>query len=169
MGKHRKTYGKMKSSSINHIKISSRSNKHVKRGRKGKNCIYFNHDKLTCNYYKSIYYNKFCESSDCDYYTEGTKQSENINCNTNINSNLSNYDKTYIKEPLQVGRHESTNEYRKLSRNIGTSVYVGYLKSDSKRRHKHRCIYFDKNNNYCKYKFMTCTGSSHCKKYQENK
>ena len=113
MGKHRKRYGRLQSASINHIKTSSRSNKHVKRGKKGKDCIYFNHDKLTCNYYKSLYYKIFCKSSDCDYYMEETKinnkpakkkndvlTNKKTNNDLNINSGLSDYDKTYIKNTI---------------------------------------------------------------------
>lgn len=41
------------------------SNKHVKKGRKGKDCVYFNDVKLTCNNKNHSKYNTFCVSDDC--------------------------------------------------------------------------------------------------------
>lgn len=67
MGKRKK--GNIKGSSILFVKNSkSKSNKHAKQGRKGKNCIHFNNTKLKCDYIYSGYYHKFCQSDNCSGY-----------------------------------------------------------------------------------------------------
>ena len=43
-------------------------NKHVKRGRKGKDCVYFNNEKLTCSSKWHHRYNTFCISDDCSSF-----------------------------------------------------------------------------------------------------
>ena len=68
-GDYMAKYKKMHS--INRIKNSkSKSIKHVKRGRKGKDCIYFNHEKLTCLHPLSPYHNCFCNSKECGFYKD---------------------------------------------------------------------------------------------------
>ena len=64
----RKRY-KMRNIGLLYIKNSKdKSNKHVKRGRKGKDCIYFNNEKLTCNNKWHHRYNTFCISNDCSSF-----------------------------------------------------------------------------------------------------
>ena len=50
--------------------------------------------------------------------------------------------------PMQSGIHD--NYKSGLSRNIGTSVHVGYLHKTDDRRHKSRCMHYDKLNKACK-------------------
>lgn len=142
---------------IIHIKNSkSKSNKHIKRGKKGKDCIYFNDKKLTCKNRNSGYYNKFCRSDECNNYLSVIKQT------------LSQYDDSYIQLPIQSGTHEKTNEYIAVSKNIGTPCHVGYLKNNGVRRHKAKCIYYDKIKKFCKLCLYKCVGSSHCENYKEH-
>lgn len=74
--------------------------------------------------------------------------------------------------PVQSGIHD--NYKGGLSRNIGTSVHVGYLHKTDDRRHKSRCMYYDKLNKACKcvkcrYYGIRCSGSAHCIWYQERR
>lgn len=74
--------------------------------------------------------------------------------------------------PMQSGIHD--NYKSGLSRNIGTSVHVGYLHKTDDRRHKSRCMYYDKLNKACKcvkcrYYGIRCSGSAHCIWYQERR
>ena len=144
-----------KSGSILHVKNSrSKSVKHIKRGRKGKDCVYFNTDKLSCDNIRSPYHKQFCKL--CSLFTPVEKNNE-----------LSEYDENYIQLPHQAAIHESTTENIKLSRDIGTPVHVGYLKKTDTRRHKARCIYIDKATKMCKWFMRKCTSSSRCEKYRE--
>ena len=52
-----------------------------------------------------------------------------------------------IERPVQSGIHDTYKSG--LSRNIGTTVHVGYLHSNDDRRHKSRCIYYDKSDKLC--------------------
>lgn len=143
---------------ILHIKNSkSKSNKHVKRGRKGIDCIYYNKEKQTCKNKNSLYYNVFCKSNDCKYYKEKEKIKKKSKGN-NI----------FIPLPNQAGIHERNNEYISVSRNIGTPCHVGYMKSNDTRRHKTRCVYYCKENKQCKYYMFKCIGSAICEKYRES-
>lgn len=58
------------------IKNKSKSVKHTKRGKKGKDCIYFNHDKLSCNNKASLFHGKLCKV--CDFYTEKDNNTSDI-------------------------------------------------------------------------------------------
>lgn len=137
---------------ILYIKNSkNKSNKHVKRGRKGKDCIYFNENKLTCSNKNHYRYNNFCVSDDC----------------LSFKQKLSPYDDTYIPLPNKSSIHESDNRFIGMSKNIGTPVHGEYLKSDGYRRHKARCIYYNKKTKSCTWFSHKCIGSSHCNKYQE--
>lgn len=145
--------------SVIHIKNSkSKSNKHIKRGRKGKDCIFFDDINLTCKYSKSMNHNQFCKSESCKDFKAK---------NVIVKQGLSGYDDTYIQLPTQQGTHERTNEYIGISKNIGTSCHVGYLQGDGHRRHKARCIYYDKVRKFCEWFMMKCAGSSKCDKYEE--
>lgn len=84
-----------------------------------------------------------------------------------IKSKLSSYNEDYLEQPFMASTHERTNKYIGLSKNIGTPVHVGYMKSNDKRRHKARCIYYDKINKLCKWFMYKCIGSSKCDKYKE--
>ncbi|WP_312045138.1 hypothetical protein [Anaerotignum sp.] len=136
----------------------SKSNKHVKRGEKGKDCIYFNDEKLTCDNRFSGYYRQFCQLSYCGRFKP--KESK-------VNNELSDYDESYIQPPDKASVHEFTNEYIGLSKNIGTPCHIDYLKSKGCRRHRARCIYYDKIKKFCGWFMTKCTGSSHCDKYKE--
>lgn len=75
-----------------------------------------------------------------------------------------------IDIPVQSGIHDIYSSG--LSRNIGTAVHVGYLHSNDDRRHKSRCIYYDKSDRSCHCGksgcyMMRCGGSSHCTCYRE--
>lgn len=138
---------------IAHIKNSkNRFHKTKKRGRIGKDCIYFNNEKLICNNT-----NNFCNSKNCIHFKPIKLDS----------GTLSEYNENYISLPQQAGTHEKTNEYLHLSKNIGTPVHVHYLKSSDPRRHKAHCIYYRKDNKHCEYIFSKCRGSSHCLHYKE--
>ena len=129
--------------SINRIKNSkSKSIKHVKRGRKGKDCIYFNHEKLTCLHPLSPYHNCFCNSKECGFYKDKSPSKKPSLNHCQNRDDLSEFDRNYLPQNQQSGTHERTNEYITLSKSIGTPVHVGYLKSDGQRRHKSRCIYY---------------------------
>lgn len=83
---------------ILHIKNSkSKSNKHKKRGNLGKDCIYYNHDKLTCSCFLSPYNHTLCKMCDC--------------FKSNKIENTDNENNVYIDVPIQAGIHERTNEY----------------------------------------------------------
>ena len=142
-GDYMAKYKKMHS--INRIKNSkSKSIKHVKRGRKGKDCIYFNHEKLTCLHPLSPYHNCFCNSKECGFYKDKSPSKKPSLNHCQNRDDLSEFDRNYLPQNQQSGTHERTNEYITLSKSIGTPVHVGYLKSDGQRRHKSRCIYYKK-------------------------
>ena len=66
MSKNKKKKNKKLNTGIIFLKNSKdKSNKHVKRVRKGKDCVYFNSEKLTCNNKWHHRYNTFCVSNDC--------------------------------------------------------------------------------------------------------
>lgn len=146
------------SKSILHVKNSkSKSYKHKKQGRLGKDCIYYNKEKQTCNNRMNLMYNIFCKSDNCKYYKKKKSKKEND---------------VFAPLPIQAGTHERTNEYIAVSRNIGTPCHVGYMKSNEPRRHKARCIYYDKSDKLCHCGksgcyMMRCGGSAHCTGYRE--
>lgn len=75
-----------------------------------------------------------------------------------------------IDIPVQSGIHDIYKSG--LSRNIGTAVHVGYLHSNDDRRHKSRCIYYDKSDKLCHCSknscyMIKCCGSAHCTGYRE--
>lgn len=141
------------SKSILHVKNSkSKSYKHKKQGRLGKDCIYYNKEKQTCNNRMNLMYNIFCKSDNCKYYKKKKSEKEND---------------VFAPLPIQAGTHERTNEYIAVSRNIGTPCHVGYMKSNEPRRHKARCIYYDKESKKCRHYLYKCIGSSKCEKYKE--
>lgn len=75
-----------------------------------------------------------------------------------------------IDIPVQSGIHDIYKSG--LSRNIGTAVHVGYLHSNDDRRHKSRCIYYDKSDKLCHCGksgcyMIKCCGSAHCTGYRE--
>lgn len=80
---------------------------------------------------------------------------------------LSPYNDTYTPLPYKSSIHESDNRFIGMSKNIGTPVHGEYLKSDGYRRHKARCIYYNKKTKLCTWFSHKCIGSSHCNKYQE--
>lgn len=143
------------------IKNKSKSIKHIKRGKKGKDCIYFNHDKLACNNKVSLCYGKLCKV--CDFYDNTGTDTKSNHTNTN------NIDITIPDTPIQAFIHDIYNT-DKLSKDIGTPIHTGYLHSNDDRRHKSRCIYY--NNNICKCGksgcyLIKCYGSTHCIFYED--
>lgn len=163
--KHKKHKSYEGSKSINHIKNSrSKGNKHIKKGRKGRDCIYYNNDKKSCNMTKRL-----CNF--CSYFTPKSddKSDKTGSKKRTVKSKLSPYNEDYLARPFVESTHEKTNEYIGLSKNIGTPVHVGYMKSNDKRRHKNWCIWFEKVGKICKYFASKCPGSSRCEKYEERK
>lgn len=122
-------------------------------------CVYYNKSDQKCN-------NKKCSvticltAHNCTCYKRKEKE---------IKNSLSQYDETYLQLPYKSSIHESDNRYIGMSKNIGTPVHGTYLKSDGHRRHKARCIYYDKIRKICKWLVGKCIGSSHCNKYEEHK
>lgn len=156
MSKSKKYNRKTPTKSILHIRNSkSKSNKHKKRGNLGKDCIYYNHDKLTCTCFLSPYNHTLCKMCNC-FKSNKIKKTDNEN-------------NVYIDIPIQAGIHERTNEYISVSKNIGTPYHVGYMKSNEPRRHKARCVYYQKENKMCKHYLYKCVGSTRCEKYEERK
>ena len=120
----------------------------------------------------------------CLYYDVDTEKCMNDNCSSivcytahnctgyrrkekEVKTTLSNYDETYIQLPHKAGIHETDNRYIGISKNIGTPMHGEYLKSDGVRRHKARCIYYDKVGKLCGYFVRKCLGSSRCSEYKE--
>ena len=64
------------------------------------------------------------------------------------------------------------DHYKKLSQDIGTPSHIDFLHKSDDRRHKSRCIYYDKTDKKCHcgtcitYK-LKCAGSGHCPEYRE--
>ena len=63
-------------------------------------------------------------------------------------------------------------QYKKLSDDIGTPAHIDFLRKNDDRRHKSRCIYYDKSDKKCHcadcVSFMVkCSGSAHCWNYRE--
>lgn len=149
--------------SILYIKKSkSKTNKHKKRGNIGKDCIYYNHDKLSCDCSLSPYNHTLCKM--CDYFKTN---------NSNNKDNIIFENKVYITKPEQAGIHDLYKE--RLSKNIGTPVHTEYLLKNKfdKRRHKARCIYYNKNDKLCycgksNVYMLKCNTSTHCIYYNYN-
>ena len=63
--------------------------------------------------------------------------------------------------------------FKKISEDIGTPSHIDFLRTNDERRHKSRCIYYDKSDKKCycgkcgNY-LMKCSGSSHCNRYDDN-
>lgn len=128
------------------------------KGQYKKRCLYYDKNSQMCT-------NKKCHTSYCTTARNCTCYEEKeVTYKT-----LSDYDDTYIQLPDQAGTHERTNEYIAVSKAIGTPCHVGYMKNPGERRHKARCIYYDKSNKQCKYYKFKCIGSSRCEKYEERK
>ena len=45
--------------------------------------------------------------------------------------------------------------------------HIFVLHADGEHHHKHKCIYFQKDENYCNYKMTKCFGSANCEHYKE--
>lgn len=142
----------------------------------GQNSIYINKVKS--------YDGKRSDKRTCIFYNKDTMKCTNEKCHTVIcttaynctlykrklkNNDLLLYDESYIQQPYKSSTHETNNSYIGISKNIGTPMHVGYLKKKSKekRRHKVRCIYYDKVEKLCKWFMFKCIGSSRCNKYHE--
>lgn len=131
-------------------------------------------DKRTCIYYDKSdgrCTNKNCSKSYCttSHNCTGYKRRDKNKINNDIqyNDSLSEYDRSYLQTPSQSGTHERTNEYIAVSRHVGTPMHVGYLKSNDKRRHKSRCIYYKKLTKFCVFYNRQCGGSNRCEIYRE--
>lgn len=124
--------------------------------------------------------------SNCKYYEKETQKCNNPKCSKSIcvtsancscykereilnNAKKTDEEELFLLKPYQEGIHESNNMYIGVSRRIGTPMHVGYMKSNDDRRHKARCIFYDKTRNYCKYYYHKCIGSSICNKYEEQR
>lgn len=121
-------------------------------------CVYYDKNSKNCtnkNCSKIICYT----ASNCTAYKRKEKE---------IRRKLSHYNENYLPLPYKAGTHERTNEYIGVSKNIGTSMHVGYLKSNEPRRHKSRCIFYEKESKNCTWYFVKCSGSNKCEKYSEN-
>lgn len=115
-----------------------------------RDCIHCNDKTLICQKVKSEFYNITCRPRNCKDFTP-TQMPQ-----------LTPYALTY-----QAGTHERSNEYIRVSKNVGTAMHVGYMKSNEARRHKSRCEFYDKNLKYCEIKKRTCPGSARCNSYRE--
>lgn len=87
---------------------------------------------------------------------------------------LNNTDDFRFSKDSYVKKDEPILNY--LRESIGTPVHISYLKmsEDDSRRHKSRCVEYDKKKNVCMcekspYFTMRCGGSSHCVHYAEKK
>lgn len=64
------------------------------------------------------------------------------------------------------------DHYKKLSQDIGTPSHIDFLRKNDDRRHKSKCIYYNKSDKKChclkcvSY-LLKCVGSSHCMEYRE--
>lgn len=66
----------------------------------------------------------------------------------------------------------SNNKFKKLSSDIGTPSHIDFIKATDDRRHKARCIYYDKSDKKCHCSgcctyLLKCVGSAHCIGYRE--
>lgn len=64
------------------------------------------------------------------------------------------------------------NHFKKLSQDIGTPSHFDYLRKNDDRRHKSKCVYYDKIDKKCHCikcicYLLKCVGSSHCTEYRE--
>ena len=92
-----------------------------------------------------------------------------INGNNKNNKNIEDY---RFRKDTYVIQSDPVNA--SLSRNMGTPSHVEYLHmaEGDKKRHKSRCIEYDKKNSTCRcvkspYYTSHCGGSSHCPYYKE--
>lgn len=135
---------------------------HAVKGKDGKrqhkkSCLYYDVDTENCM-------NNNCSSTVCytaHNFTEYRRKEKEVK------SKLSDYDETYIQKPFKASIHEPDNRYIRISRNIGTPMHGEYLKSDGIRRHKARCIYYNKVGKLCNYFVRKCLGTSRCNEYKE--
>ena len=79
-----------------------------------------------------------------------------------------------VQQPKTASYHAISNADNSISRNIGTPSHITYLskKENDDRRHRSRCIYYDKDTKHClapkgSYSGIRCPGSSHCTQYFE--
>ena len=49
----------------------------------------------------------------------------------------------------------------------GVPWHIEVLKKDDDQRHRSRCIYYNREDKYCRYHIEQCRGSSHCEYYKE--
>lgn len=108
-------------------------------------------------------------ASGCGSYkrrNKGIKRIKSNNINNDNKGSLIN-DIIVIHDNIAIVK-DNTN-YSKISKNIGTICYVGYLKTNDKRRHKVRCIYYDKFKKW--YLILVCrcvVASNSCGLYKED-
>lgn len=110
-------------------------------------------DKRTCMFYEKS--NQHCNNKDCNVTICTT--ASNCTCfkrREKVKKKLSGYNDNYIHLPVKASVHEKDNRYISASKNIGTPCHVGYLKSDGQRRHKARCVYYDKIKKYLNYYYI---------------
>ena len=156
---------KKNSNSIIHSNLLYYSKK-GKRTRKDKRtCIFYNPKNQKCKNEKC--HISYCvNAKDCTQYKRKKKNKttvKTIKTDKNIR-----YQDQYLDYPNQSGIHESIPVQNMiLSKNIGTPCHTEFLKSKDKRRHKTRCIYYEKIDKFCTWLKTRCSGSTHCKKYQE--
>lgn len=122
------------------------------------------HNKKSCIYYDGE--TQKCTNNKCHVSICTTAYGCTVYKRKEIKNKLSKYDENYIQQPLQSGIHDNSI-VSSMSENIGTPVHETFLKSKDKRRHKTRCIYFNKVDKMCRYLVRKCIGSSHCNKYHE--
>ena len=131
----------------------------VKSGSKRQNknkCVYYNKETQACTNTK--HHSSYCTTAhNCTVYKRIPDTPEN---------KLSNYDENYLALPLQSGIHEH-DTIGHISKDIGTPMHGTYLKSEGKRRHKSRCVFYERIKKTCLLLVDKCIGSSHCNKYKE--
>lgn len=91
---------------------------------------------------------------------------------TGNNKNNKNSDDYRFRKDTYVVQSDPVNA--SLSRNMGTPSHVEYLHmaEGDRKRHKSRCIEYDKRSATCRcvkspYYTSRCGGSSHCQYYKE--
>ncbi len=134
-------------------------------GRKDKrSCVYYCKDSQKCiNDKCSVIY---CVSaSGCGSYKRRNKGIKSNNINNDNKGSL--IDSIVIHDNIASVK-DNINYSNAISKNIGTNCHVGYLKRNDKRRHKTRCIYYDKVKKWCLMLVCRCVGSNRCGLYKED-
>ena len=118
------------------------------------------------------------ENIDKDYHIQEDKENNVVKIENKKNVEAKN--NVYQNNPMdfrfskEVSGLQVMPQYNNLNQRMGTASHIEYLKmpDGDKRRHKRRCIEYDKKKELCMcvkspYFIMKCGGASHCKYYSE--